>query len=86
MVYTDDRLKLSLLYLNSYSSSFGVDTLAGSNAAKVIVVNDVDNPDNNFSNPVVGSGYGFQANYRFSPGFELGGWVGYTAARAVGEV
>ena len=70
----------------SYSSRFGIDTLAGSNPAKVIVVNDVDNPDNNFSNPVVGSGYGFQANYRFSPGFELGGWMGYTAARAVGEV
>ncbi len=86
LVYSGDRLKLGLLYLNSYSSSFGVDTLAGSNPAKVIVVNDVDNPENNFSNPVVGSGYGVQANYRFSPGFELGGWVGYTAARAVGEV
>lgn len=86
LVYSGDRLKLSLLYINSYSNSFGVDTLAGSNPAKVIVVNDVDNPDNNFSNPVLGNGYGVQANYRFSPSFELGGWVGYTAARAVGEI
>lgn len=86
LVYSGDRLKLGLLYINSYSNSFGVDTLAGSNPAKVIVVNDVDNPDNNFSNPVLGNGYGVQVNYRFSPGFELGGWVGYTAARAVGEI
>ncbi len=86
LVYSGARLKLGLLYINSYSNSFGVDTLAGSNPAKVIVVNDVDNPDNNFSNPVLGNGYGVQANYRFSPGFELGGWVGYTAVRAVGEI
>lgn len=60
--------------------------MAGSNAAKVIVVNDINNPDNNFSNPVVANSYGFQANYRLFNGFELGGWVGYTAARAVGEI
>lgn len=86
LVYSGDRFKASLLYLNSFSNRFGVDTLAGSNPAKVIVVNDIDNPDNNFSNPVVASNYGFQVNYRFSPNFELGGWVGYTAARAVGEI
>ena len=86
LVYSGERLKASLLYINSFSNRFGVDTLAGSNPAKVIVVNDVNNPDNNFSNPVVGNGYGVQVNYRFSPHFELGGWVGYTAARAVGEI
>lgn len=76
----------ALLYLNSFSNRFGVDTLAGSNPAKVIVVNDIDNPDNNFSNAVVANSYGFQANYRVFDGFELGGWVGYTAGRAVGEI
>ncbi|MBE9224710.1 carbohydrate porin [Phormidium sp. LEGE 05292] len=73
LVYSGERLKFGLLYLNSYSREFGVDTLAGSNAAKVIG-----------AGPVVGNNYGFQANYRFSPNFELGGWVGYTAARALG--
>ncbi len=36
LVYDDSRFKLSFLYLNSYSPRNGVDTLAGSNAAKVI--------------------------------------------------
>lgn len=73
LVYSGERLKFGLLYLNSYSPEFGVDTLAGSNAAKVIG-----------AGPVIGNNYGFQANYRFSPAFELGGWVGYTAARSRG--
>jgi hypothetical protein len=75
LVYSADRLKVGLLYLNSYSPQNGVDTLAGSNAAKVIG-----------AGPVVGNNYGLQANYRFSDNFELGGWVGYTAARALGNV
>lgn len=86
LVYSRDRFKAALLFLNSYSNRFGVDTLAGSNPAKVIVVNDVDNPDNNFNNPVVANSYGAQVNFRVFDGFELGGWVGYTAARAVGEI
>ena len=73
LVYSGEKLKFGLLYLNSYSPEYGVDTLAGSNAAKVIG-----------AGPVVGNSYGFQTNYRFSKGFELGGWVGYTAARALG--
>lgn len=86
LVYSSDRFKAALLFLNSYSNRFGVDTLAGSNPAKVIVVNDVNNPDNNLNNPVVANSYGAQVNFRVSDGFELGGWVGYTAARAVGEI
>ena len=86
LLYNDKRFKLGLLYINCYSNRFGVDTLAGSNAAKVTVVNDLNNEDNNFSNPVVSNSYGAQANIRVFDGFELGGWVGYTAARAVGEI
>jgi hypothetical protein len=86
LVYNSDRLKFALLYLNFYSTQFGADTLAGSNPAKVNVVNDLNNPDNNNSSPVVGNSYGFQINYRVFDGFELGGWVGYTVARAVGEI
>ena len=73
LVYGGSRLKLGFLYLNSYSPRNGVDTLAGSNAAKIIG-----------SGPVIGNGYGIQTNYRISSGFELGGWVGYTAARSLG--
>lgn len=72
-MYAGERLKLGLLYINSYSPRNGVDTLAGSNAAKVIG-----------AGPVIGNGYGAQANYRIGSGFELGGWVGYTAARSLG--
>ncbi len=82
LVYSSDRLKVGLLYINSYSQEFGVDTLAGSNAAKVTQVIGADA----YSNPVVGNSYGIQVNYRLSPGFELGGWVGYTAARALGNI
>lgn len=86
LVYNDDRFKVGLFYLNVYSGNFGVDTLAGSNPAKVIVVNDLNNPDNNFSNPVIANVYAAQLNYRVFEGFEIGGWVGYTAARAVGDI
>lgn len=74
LVYGSGSLKFGLLYVNSYSVVNGVDTLAGSNAAKVIG-----------AGPVIGNSYGFQVNYRISPRFELGGWLGYTAARALGD-
>lgn len=86
LVYNNNRLKVGLFYLNAYSGTFGVDTLAGSNPAKVIVVNDVNNPENNFSNPVIANTYAAQLNFRVFDGFEIGGWVGYTAARAVGDI
>lgn len=79
LVYRSDRVKLGLLYTNTYSQENGVDTLAGSNAAKVIDIN-------TFSNPVVGNSYGLQASYRLTPRFEVAGWVGYTAARTLGDI
>ena len=33
----------------------------------------------------MGNSYGFQFDYRLAPKFELGGWVGYTAARTLGD-
>jgi hypothetical protein len=74
LVYSSGALKFGLMYINTYSVVNGVDTLAGSNAAKVIG-----------AGPVQGNSYGFQFNYRFSPRFELGGWLGYTAARSLGD-
>lgn len=74
LVYSSGALKFGLMYINTYSVANGVDTLAGSNAAKVIG-----------AGPVQGNSYGFQFDYRFSPRFEIGGWVGYTAARTLGD-
>jgi Carbohydrate-selective porin, OprB family/S-layer homology domain len=74
LVYSAGALKFGLMYVNSYSVANGVDTLAGSNAAKVIG-----------AGPVQGNSYGFQFDYRLAPKFELGGWIGYTAARSLGD-
>ncbi|MEG4306004.1 iron uptake porin [Microcoleus sp. D3_18a_C4] len=82
LLYTSDRLKVGVLYINSYSPKFGTDTLAGSNAAKIIQVNG----EGAFNNPVVANSYAIQANYRLSRRFEVGGWLGYQKARALGDV
>jgi hypothetical protein len=74
LVFTSGTFKASFFYVNSYSPDFGVDTLAGSNAAKVVG-----------AGPVVGNGYGLQFDYRITPGLEIGGWVGKTAARTLGS-
>jgi hypothetical protein len=74
LVYSAGALKFGLMYINTYSVVNGVDTLAGSNAAKVIG-----------AGPVQGNSYGFQFDYRLAPKFELGGWIGYTAARSLGD-
>jgi hypothetical protein len=81
-IYKTNNLKASFFYINSYSPNFGIDTLAGSNASKVIQLTD----PGSFSNPVIGNGYGLQFDYRLSPGFGLGGWLGYSAARALGDI
>ncbi|KAM3116193.1 iron uptake porin [Phormidesmis sp. 146-33] len=74
LVYNSGALKFGLMYVNTYSVANGVDTLAGSNAAKVIG-----------AGPVQGNSYGVQLSYRLAPKFELAGWVGYTAARSLGD-
>lgn len=74
LVLTSGSLKLGLMYLNTYSVRNGVDTLAGSNAAKIIG-----------AGPVIGNSYGAQLTYRLAPTFELGGWVGLTEARSLGD-
>lgn len=73
LIYNPGNLKLSFFYQHSYSPEFGVDTLAGSNGAKVIG-----------AGPVSGNNYGIQFSYRVTPGLDLGGWVGYTTARTLG--
>lgn len=73
LIFYSGTFKLGFFYINSYSPQFGVDTLAGSNAAKILG-----------AGPVVGNGYSVQLDYRITNWFELGGWVGLTQARALG--
>ena len=73
LIFLSGTFKLGLFYMNSYSPQFGVDTLAGSNAAKIVG-----------AGPVVGNGYSVEFDYRINSWFELGGWVGLTQARALG--
>ncbi|OLP15896.1 hypothetical protein BST81_23820 [Leptolyngbya sp. 'hensonii'] len=79
-VYTDN-LTLGLVYLNSYTPQLGIDTLAGSNAAKVSTGGTfgVASDDR-----VSANHYGLNVNYRVSKGFQIGGWFGYSTARVLG--
>ncbi|MDX2243706.1 MAG: iron uptake porin [Leptolyngbyaceae cyanobacterium bins.302] len=75
-----NKLTAGFLYTHTYTPQFGIDTLAGSNAAKVST--------GGFSTPnddrVSANHYGFIANYKFSSKFQLGGWVGLSNARVLG--
>jgi hypothetical protein len=73
LIVYSGTFKLGFFYINSYSPQFGVDTLAGSNAAKVLG-----------AGPVVGNGYSIELDYRITNWLELGGWVGLTQARTLG--
>ncbi|WP_242036823.1 iron uptake porin [Leptolyngbya sp. FACHB-321] len=73
LIVYSGTFKLGFFYMNSYSPQFGVDTLAGSNAAKILG-----------AGPVVGNGYSVEFDYRINSWFELGGWVGLTQARTLG--
>ncbi|PSB26017.1 iron uptake porin [Stenomitos frigidus] len=74
LIFYSGTFKLGFFYINSYSPQFGVDTLAGSNAAKILG-----------AGPVIGNGYSVQLDYRITSWFEIGGWVGLTQARALGS-
>lgn len=73
-------LTAGVFYINTYAPTFGIDTLAGSNAAKVST--------GGFSSPeddrVSADHYGLIMNYKFSDRFQLGGWVGLSDAQVLG--
>ncbi|GAB1540132.1 iron uptake porin [Scytonema sp. NUACC21] len=75
------NLTAGLVYLNTYTPQFGIDTLAGSNAAKVSTgtfnTSGIDDR-------VSANHYGFITNYKVSDRFQIGGWVGYSNARLLG--
>lgn len=78
-----DRLDLAFTYVNAYtgtsfnpvtgSTTAGVPFGVGSRYSRV----DADRP-------VIANSYGVEANLKILPGFQLGGWVGYSAVRAIG--
>ena len=75
-----NSLTAGVFYLNSYTPQFGIDTLAGSNAAKVSTGGfNTDNDDR-----VSANNYGFIANYKVTNRLQVGGWIGYSNARVLG--
>lgn len=75
-----DRLAVGLTYIHAYGTAGqGVDTGTGSTAANLT---QIGTPD--LEQPVVSNSYGIEVSYRISENFAIGGWAGYTAARAIG--
>ena len=75
------KLTAGLLYMNSYTPQFGIDTLAGSNAAKVSTGGTFGTTEDD---RVSANHYGFITNYKVSDRFQIGGWVGYARAQVLG--
>lgn len=68
-----DRASIGLTYVHAYKN----DLQTGSNDANL------NNQLNPLGFPVVSNSYGVEASFQISPRFVVGGWVGYTAARAI---
>jgi hypothetical protein len=75
------NLTVGLVYLNTYAPQFGIDTFAGSNAAKVSTGGTFGIAEDD---RVSSNKYGASLNYNFSRKFQIGGWVGYSRARVLG--
>lgn len=75
------KLTTGVFYLNSYSPNLAIDTLTGSNAAKVST-----GGFSAFTNDRVSANhFGLNMVYRFSDRFQMGGWVGYSDAQVLGR-
>ncbi len=75
------KLTAGLVYLNTYAPQFGIDTFAGSNAAKVSTGGTFGIAEDD---RVSSNKYGASLNYNVSQTFQIGGWVGYSKARVLG--
>ncbi|MGA7935135.1 MAG: iron uptake porin [Kovacikia sp.] len=73
-------LSAGFVYLNTYTPQFGIDTLAGSNAAKVSTGGTFGIAEDD---RVSANHFGFTLNYRIND-IDLGGWLGYSQARVLG--
>ncbi len=76
------RLDLAFTYVNGYTGTAlnaegiliaGVPFGLGSKASRV-----------NVGRPVIANSYGIEANFKILPQLQLGGWVGFSAVRALG--
>ncbi len=75
------KLTAGLFYMNTYTPQFGIDTLAGSNAAKVSTGGTFGIAEDD---RVSANHYGFVTNFKVNDKFQIGGWVGYAKARVLG--
>jgi hypothetical protein len=71
IVQPSKAVDLGLTYVRSYNT---LDTGTGSELA--------NDPFDREANQITANSFGVEANFRVSSGFALGGWVGYTKARA----
>ncbi|MBO9999562.1 MAG: iron uptake porin [Cyanobacteria bacterium SID2] len=75
-----DRLTLGLTYIHAYAGEGdGIATGTGSHAAELSEIGQLE-----LERPVVSNSYGVAVSYRLFDRAIVGGWVGYTAARAIG--
>ncbi|WP_373537920.1 iron uptake porin [Microcoleus sp.] len=72
-VFELGKLRLALNYVNSYSLESGIDTISGSNAAKVIG-----------AGPVAANTYLVGVSYNLTQTIQVGGSVAYANARTLG--
>ncbi|WP_424404905.1 iron uptake porin [Microcoleus sp.] len=72
-VFELGKLRLALNYVNSYSLESGIDTISGSNAAKVIG-----------AGPVAANTYLAGVSYNLTQTIQVGGSVAYANARTLG--
>lgn len=75
-----DRLAVGFTYIHSYSvAGQGLESETGSESARLDRLGPLE-----LERPVVANSYGIEANYRVSNSLAIGGWIGYTNARASG--
>jgi hypothetical protein len=73
-------LSAGFVYLNTYTPQLGIDTLVGSNAAKVSTGETFGIAEDD---RVSANHFGFTLNYRVN-NIDLGGWFGYSQAQVLG--
>lgn len=69
VVQPSERSRFGLTYVHAYNNYLET----GSNSANLLEL------------PTVSNSYGVEASFQLSSQFVLGGWVGYTGARVIGE-
>ena len=75
-----DRFGIGLTYIHAYAGAGqGLDSGTGSFAATLSQIGSLA-----IELPIVANSYGIEANYKINNHLAISGWIGYTAARAIG--